>query len=72
VGLQPCWGSEVDNLLRHGNCVFDLVKCGNFDCFYMYNNNNNNNANKMHSNDIIYIDGNLLQASAEACRRLLM
>jgi len=24
VGLQPCWVSEVDNLLRHGNCVFDL------------------------------------------------
>ena len=33
VGLQPCWVSEMDNLLRHRNCVFDLVKCGHFDCF---------------------------------------
>lgn len=31
VGLQPCWVSGVDNLLRYGNCVVDLMKCGNFD-----------------------------------------
>jgi len=47
--------------------VFDLVKCGNFDCFYMCN-----NTNKTHVNDIIFIDRNLLHASVEACRRLRM